>query len=94
MLSSGTKKLIAEILVTVGMGHAQLASIKSVLANQSKFVLELVHKRLSCSSSGTVTPLSLRSFLLENNIHCNDGEITTVFALYSKFERQGLSLSE
>lgn len=94
MLSAGTKKILAEILVTVGIGHAQMTSIRNVMCNQSKFVLELVHGRLSGESSRTVTQSSLKKFLAENNIQCNDDEIATIFIIYSKFETQGLSLSE
>ena len=94
MLSQNTKKLLGEILVTVGMGQSQLSSIKEVLCNQSKFILELAHQRLACSVSRTITPSSLKSLLAENNIQCSEDEILIVFVLYSKFERDGLSLSE
>ena len=94
MLSVNTKKILGELLVTIGMGQMQLGAIKSVLANQSKFILEHAYERLLVKSAGKITQESLKSFLKASNIEASVGEIGVIFELYSTFSSNGLSLSE
>lgn len=94
MLSVNTKKIMGELLTTIGMGHMQLGAIKSVLANQQKFILEHAYERLLDKSAGKITQNSLKEFLKASNIEATLDEISIIFELYSTFQSNGLSLSE
>lgn len=94
MISVNTKKIMGELLFTIGMSQMQIGYIKTVLANQNMFILEHVYQKLMDKSTASVTPNSLKSFLTEAKIEATVDEILTIFDLYSKFSTQGLSLCE
>lgn len=94
MLSVNTKRILGELLTTIGMGQMQLGAIKNVLANQSKFIIEHAYKRLLDKTDGKITPQSLKSFLSSSSIEATIDEICIIFDLYSTFQTEGLSQSE
>jgi hypothetical protein len=95
MLSVKTKGYLKELLLTFGQGYIQLNSIKSVLANQDKFIIEHVYRRLTENGElEKVTKNSLKNFLDENSIYSTMEEIEMVFKLHSKFSDSGFNQSE
>lgn len=94
MLSVDTKLCLGDLFLTFGQGFIHTNSIKSILANQPKFILELAFKRLMDEREELITSSSLKKFLEESSIIASLEEIETLMSLNVKFGSKGMDLSE
>lgn len=94
MLSVQTKQALGDLFLAFGEGYIHTNSIKKILANQPKFILEHAFQRLADPEEGQITKSSLKNFLGESSILASLDEIKCLMMIYVKFGLGGMNLSE
>lgn len=94
MLSVKTKLCLGDLFLAFGQGYIHTNSIKSILANQDKFILEHAFRRLKDKREDLITKSSLKKFLEESSIVASIEELETLLRIHIKFGVNGMNLSE